>query len=73
MQVIMALNVKPALVQSLFIYVGETGLQQESVRAKLRPLLEKQGVRHGTHGAATKLLKVSDESERKLGLVNAIK
>ena len=34
----------PALVQSLFIHVVETGLQQESIRAKLRPLLETQGV-----------------------------
>ena len=33
-----------ALVQSLFIHVVETGLQQESVQAKLRPLLDKKGV-----------------------------
>ena len=33
-----------SLVQSLFIHVIETGLQQESVRAKLRPLLEKPSV-----------------------------
>lgn len=32
------------LVQSLFIHVVETGLQQESIRAKLRPLLEKANV-----------------------------
>jgi hypothetical protein len=30
----------PSLVQSLFIHVVETGLQQEPIRAKLRPLLE---------------------------------
>ena len=35
---------EPALVQSLFTHVVETGLQQESVRAKLRPLLEKKGI-----------------------------
>ncbi len=34
----------PSLVQSLFIRVVETGLQQESIRAKLRPLLEKPSV-----------------------------
>ncbi len=34
----------PSLVQSLFIHVVETGLQQESIRAKLRPLLEKPSV-----------------------------
>ena len=33
-----------SLVQSLFIHVIETGLQKESVRAKLRPLLEKPSV-----------------------------
>lgn len=31
-------------VQSLFLHVVETGMQQESIRAKLRPLLEKPGV-----------------------------
>ena len=35
---------EPSLVQSLFIHVVETGLQQESIRAKLRPLLEKPSV-----------------------------
>lgn len=33
-----------SLVQSLFVHVVETGLLQESVRAKLRPLLEKPSV-----------------------------
>ena len=37
-------NYEPSLVQSLFIHVVETGLQQESIRAKLRPLLEKPSV-----------------------------
>ena len=39
-------NVKyePSLVQALFVHVVETGLQQEAVRAKLRPLLEKTSV-----------------------------
>ena len=31
-----------SLVQSLFIHVIVTGLQQESIGAKLRPLLESQ-------------------------------
>ncbi len=31
-------------VQSLFVHVVETGIQQESVRAKLRPYLEKPGI-----------------------------
>ena len=35
---------EPSLVQSLFLYVLETGLQNEAVRAKLRPLLEKTTV-----------------------------
>ncbi|CAB3994114.1 Hypothetical predicted protein [Paramuricea clavata] len=35
---------EPSLVQSLFIHVVETGLQQESIRAKLRHLLEKLSV-----------------------------
>ncbi|CAB4015637.1 Hypothetical predicted protein [Paramuricea clavata] len=33
-----------SLVQSLFLHVVETGMQQESIRAKLRPFLEKPGV-----------------------------
>ena len=33
-----------SLVQSLFLHVVETGMQQESIRAKVRPLLEKPGV-----------------------------
>ena len=32
---------EPSLVQSLFLHVLETGLQDEAVRAKLRPFLEK--------------------------------
>ena len=39
-----AVKYDPSLVQSLFIHVVETGLAQESVRAKLRPLLEKSNV-----------------------------
>ena len=35
---------EPSLVQSLFLHVLETGLQDEAVRAKLRPLLEKTTV-----------------------------
>ena len=31
-------------VQSLFVHVAETGIQQESVRPKLRPYLEKPGI-----------------------------
>ena len=31
-------------VQSLFVHVVETGIQQESVRAKLQPYLEKPGI-----------------------------
>ena len=33
-----------SFVQSLFIHVIVTGLQQESIRAKLRPLLERPSV-----------------------------
>lgn len=32
------------LVQVLFLHIVEIGLQDESVRAKLRPFLEKSGV-----------------------------
>lgn len=35
---------EPSLVQALFLHVLETGLQDEAVRAKLRPLLEKATV-----------------------------
>ena len=35
---------EPSLVQSLFLHVLETGLQDEAVRAKLRPFLEKTTV-----------------------------
>ena len=35
---------EPSLVQSLFLHVLETGLQDETVRAKLRPFLEKTTV-----------------------------
>ena len=35
---------EPSLVQALFLHVLETGLQDEAVRAKLRPLLEKAAV-----------------------------
>ena len=35
---------EPSLVQSLFLHLLETGLQDEAVRAKLRPFLEKTTV-----------------------------
>lgn len=35
-----SIKYEPSLVQALFLHVVETGLQDESVRAKLRPLLE---------------------------------
>ena len=35
---------EPSLVRALFPHVLETGLQDEAVRAKLRPLLEKAAV-----------------------------
>ena len=35
-----SIKYEPFLVQALFLHVVETGLQDESVRAKLRPLLE---------------------------------
>ena len=35
-----SIKYEPSLVQSLFLHVLETGLQNEAVRAKLRPLLE---------------------------------
>ena len=61
----------PSLVQSLFIYVVETGLQQESIRAKLRPLLEKPSV--SDEELMDKVnLAVSAEAERqnKMGVVS---
>ena len=39
-----AIKYEPPLVQALFLHVVETGLQEESVRTKLRPLLEKPAV-----------------------------
>ena len=35
-----SIKYEPSLVQALFVHVLETGLQDEAVRAKLRPLLE---------------------------------
>ena len=35
-----SIKYEPSLVQALFLHVLETGLQNEAVRAKLRPLLE---------------------------------
>ena len=35
-----SIKYEPSLVQALFVYVLETGLQDEAVRAKLRPLME---------------------------------
>ena len=35
-----SIKYEPSLVQALFLHVIETGLQDEAVRAKLRPLLE---------------------------------
>jgi len=35
-----SIKYEPSLVQALFLHVVETGLQDEPVRAKLRPLLE---------------------------------
>ena len=35
-----SIKYEPSLVQALFLHVVETGLQDESVRAKLHPLLE---------------------------------
>ena len=35
---------EPSLVHSLFLHAVETGLQDEAVRTKLRPLLQKKGI-----------------------------
>jgi hypothetical protein len=60
----------PSLVQSLFIHVVETGLQQESIRTKLRPLLEKPNV-NDEELMDRVLLAVSAETERqnKMGVL----
>ena len=60
----------PSLVQPVFIHVVETGLQQESIRAKLRPLLVKPSV-HDEELMDKVNLAVSAEMERqnKMGVL----
>jgi hypothetical protein len=65
-----AVKYEPSLVQSLFLHVVETGLQQESIRAKLRPLLEKLSV-NDEELMDTVNLAVSAQTERqnKMGVL----
>ena len=59
-------------VQSLFVHVVETGIQQESVRAKLRPFLEKPGITDEELMERVNVA-VSAETERQNKLVSGAK
>ena len=59
-------------VQSLFVHVVEAGIQQESVRAKLRPFLEKPGITDEELMERVNVA-VSAETERQNKLVSGAK
>lgn len=65
-----SIKYEPSLVQALFLHVVETGLQDESVRAKLRPLLEVASVTdEQLMERVNRIMSAETEHQNKMGAV----
>jgi len=68
-----SIKYEPSLVQALFLHVVETGLQDESVRAKSRPLLEVASVTdEQLMERVNRIMSAEKEHQNKMGVAGRI-